>query len=78
MRVTFPEVSLTGAKSVKCNGCGKVLKRRRKFWQTLSAFNRLPDGTQKGRSDIIAELKQEIQAWETVPETCSKCAAGPN
>lgn len=78
MRITFPEVSLQGAKSVKCDGCGKVLKRRRKFWQMLNQFNRLPDGTPKGRGDIVAELKQDIQAWEVAPETCQKCDAQLN
>lgn len=73
MRVIFDEVSLHGEKTVKCAGCGKRIKRRKKFWQTLNPFNRHPDGLPKTQEDIMAELQQEREEWQRQPELCSRC-----
>lgn len=74
MRVTFQEVKLFGEKSVKCSGgCGRRLKRTKKFYQTLSTFNKTKDGRVKECDDIYPELKADIQAWKAQSECCSRC-----
>ena len=74
MRVNFQEVKLFGEKSVKCSGgCGRRLKRTKKFYQTLSPFNKTMDGRPKGYDDIYPELKADIQKWKAQPEKCSHC-----
>jgi hypothetical protein len=72
--VTFNEVSIQGMKSTKCaGGCGRVLKRSRKFWQTLSPFNKSAAGALKTRDEIYEELRAERNAWLNEPETCKHC-----
>jgi hypothetical protein len=72
--VTFNEVSIQGMKSVKCaSGCGRTLKRSRKFWQTLSPFNKNAAGELKTRDEIYDELRAERSAWMNEPETCKHC-----
>lgn len=74
--MTFDEVALRGYKRVKCASCGKRLTRQRKFWQTLSPFNKKKDGSVKYADDIRAELRAECASWEREPEICSACAKG--
>lgn len=72
--VTFNEVSTHGSKSVKCAaGCGRTLKRSRRFYQTLSPFNKNAAGTLKTRDEIFEELLVERRAWVDEPETCKQC-----
>lgn len=74
--VTFREVTIHGSKSVKCaGGCGRTLKRQRKFWQTLNPFNKNRAGEQKFATEIQSELITERNKWLTEPETCSHCKA---
>ncbi|GAA2376306.1 hypothetical protein [Gordonia cholesterolivorans] len=62
--VRFREVAITARSNDKCPVCGRRTTRSKKFWQTISPFNRLPDGTPKTRDDINRELKAEADAWE--------------
>lgn len=40
-------------------------KRRQKtFWQTLSPFNKNPDGSVKDRKDVFRSLREEAAAWQ--------------
>lgn len=72
---TFQEVKLYGTKSTKCSGgCGRTLKRQRKFWQTLSPFNKTATGELKSVVDIHAELQLELDKWRREPEVCRHCA----
>lgn len=72
--VTFNEVAMHGMKSVKCaGGCGRTLKRSRKFWQTLSPFNKKASGELKSRDEIYDELVAERNAWIAEPEKCKHC-----
>lgn len=72
---TFQEVKLYGSKSVKCaGGCGRTLKRQRKFWQTLNPWNKTLAGEPKTITDIRIELQAEIAKWQKEPETCKRCA----
>lgn len=73
-RVTFNEVTLHGQKSVKCaGGCGRTLKRSKKFWQTLSPFSKTANGELKSRDQIHVELRAERDAWLAQGETCIHC-----
>ena len=60
-RHVFTEVSLTAVFRWKENG--KRRQTSRKFFQTINPFNTKPDGTLKTRSDIMAELEQQRDAW---------------
>ena len=53
-RITFQEVAIHSEKSLPCaGGCKRRLKRRQKFWQTLSPFNRnAARATQVQRRDL--------------------------
>lgn len=72
--ITFSEVAVQGQKSAKCaGGCKRTLRRSRKFWQTLSPFNKNAAGELKSRTEIQGELLAERAAWMDEPETCSHC-----
>jgi len=73
IHTTFDEVSLTGYKTVRCTGCGRRLKRQRKFWQTRNPYNKNSEGYPKSAYEIREELSQDIRVWEKESETCSKC-----
>lgn len=76
MRVVFQEVRLYGSKTVECeSGCGRKLRRSKKFYQTLNPFNKTNGGLVKSRSDILAELRTEITAWKSQTEVCSHCGS---
>jgi len=42
---------------------GKKRQETRKFWQTISPFNKLRDGTVKTAEDIQREINAERDAW---------------
>ena len=72
VRTVFEEVVVKGHKSGKC-GCGKMRKRVMKFWQTISPFNKNPDGSLKTHDDICKELIKERMKWFTEPIFCDAC-----
>ncbi|MBP2581860.1 hypothetical protein J3A78_002338 [Streptomyces sp. PvR006] len=71
----FEQVPLTAKKSVPCTICGKQVRRQCTFMQTISPFNKHPDGIPKSRIDILQELKAQANKWETAAETHPKCEA---
>lgn len=74
--MTLKEVAQYRDKTVPCaGGCKRRLKRQKKFWQTLSPFNKNAAGVVKTASEIHDELDQEFKAWAAEPETCSHCKA---
>lgn len=79
MKINFQEVKLYGEKSCKCaGGCGRRLRRQKKFYQTLNPFNKKNDGnewTVKDRDDIYNELIAEMRQWESGIESCCHCKA---
>lgn len=75
MRVNFQEVAIHAEKSVKCaKGCGRRLKRRQKFSQTINPFNKRADGQVKTPHDIRLELNARAEEWKASPEVCCHCA----
>jgi hypothetical protein len=73
----FDEVSTRREKSVKCLGCGKRLRRAKRFYQTINPFNTNADGAIKSRAEIMSELQAEAAAWMNKPEKCSTCEETP-
>ncbi|QKW31451.1 hypothetical protein HUT11_35400 (plasmid) [Streptomyces seoulensis] len=70
----FQEVPLYANKTVPCaGGCGKKLRRQRKFAQTLNPFNKDAEGRPKTSQQIQAELSQQAKEWKSAPETCDAC-----
>jgi hypothetical protein len=69
----FEAVTLTGQKTVKCDNCGKWLRRQRTFQQTLNPYNKNAQGELKSRREMNAELNKAIAAWRMEPETCQGC-----
>ena len=59
----FDEVSIRGTKKWKDPATGKPRQQSRKFWQTISPFNRTTDGPPKTREQIMEELRAERAAW---------------
>lgn len=60
----YPEIATYREPTGKCPGCGKRTRRKRRFWQTLSPFNRDENGTVRTREQIEAAVKAEADAWE--------------
>ena len=58
----------------RCAKCGKPCRRKKKFYQTLSPFNKNAQGLRKTASEIREELTAEYRKWlETTPLTHVKC-----
>ncbi len=62
MRVSFDEVAIKATKRWT-DEAGKKRQKTRKFWQTLSPFNKCADGSIKNRDQIMSELKSQRDAW---------------
>ncbi len=61
-RIRFEEVSVKGMRRWVVNG--KKRQETRKFWQTLSPFNKAADGTPKTRDQIYEQILRERRDWE--------------
>lgn len=62
MRITFEEVAVIATKRWT-DETGKRRQQTRRFYQTISPFNKNKDGTVKTREQINAEIKAERDAW---------------
>lgn len=62
MRTTFDEVAVSVTKRWT-DEAGKKRQKTRKFWQTISPFNKCPDGSLKTRDQIMVEIKAQRDAW---------------
>lgn len=60
--VRFNEVSLKATKKW-VDSDGKKRQKTKKFSQTINPWNRDAYGKPKSRSQIIFELKQQIEDW---------------
>ena len=73
--IRFDEISTSCSSTGNCPVCGKRVRRSRTFAQTVSPFNRNPDGTVRTRAQISAAVLAERSAW--VPDfTHEACAEG--
>lgn len=69
----FEKIGRTEKKVGKCPACGKRAQRSKEFYQTLSPFNKNPDGSVKSAGDIRKALEPEIQKWAEKPVYHVKC-----
>lgn len=69
----FPPVSLTGTKSGDCTVCGKKARRSRKFTNTVSPFNRNPDGTVRTTDEVRQHVRELVREWESEPVMHAGC-----
>jgi hypothetical protein len=72
--IRFERIPLTARKTARCSQCGKPVRRQRTFGQTVNPYNRNAAGQPKSRQEILAELRDEAQAWKNEPATCAACA----
>lgn len=72
MKTTFQKVELTGRWSGKCPVCGKHATRTKKFFQTISPFNKL-NGFVKTEGQIKVELVSQIHEWAKSNPGHAKC-----
>ena len=63
MRITFDKVELKAVRRWVDPETGKKRQQTRVFMQTVSPFNKLPDGTIKDRETIYAELIAARSDW---------------
>ena len=61
-RFMFEEVAIRVTKRWK-DESGKKRQQTKKFYQTINPFNKNAKGLKKNRSEILAELKEESEAW---------------
>ncbi|MDQ0082874.1 hypothetical protein J2W35_003233 [Variovorax boronicumulans] len=61
-RIRFQEVAIK-ATHRWVDADGKKRQETRKFWQTISPFNKRPDGTLKTEADIEREITAQRDAW---------------
>lgn len=73
MRFDFNEVSIRTEKKCSCVQCGKRLTRRKKFFQTLSPWNKNADGTVRTRTEVMQIIQKEAADWRLIPEMCKAC-----
>lgn len=70
---TFKEVSITVKKSGECPVCHGTASRSKKFFQTISPFNRTADNQVKTEDQIYEELLAKSAAWKLEPTLHAKC-----
>ena len=62
MRVNFQEVALKATKRWT-DASGKKRQQTKKFWQTISPFNKAADGSPKSREQVMQEIKAQRDEW---------------
>lgn len=62
MRINFQEISTKATKRYTDEN-GKRKQQTKKFYQTLSPFNKNPDGSVKTSDQIWKEIIAERDAW---------------
>lgn len=59
----FRPVVLIHRATGACPVCGKIVRRERKFEQTVNPFNKNSHGAVKTEEEIQAELRAEAAEW---------------
>jgi hypothetical protein len=71
----FDEVARKITRKGECSVCHKTRTVTRKFYQTISPFNRNAKGEIKSRSEIKKELSAKVSAWHNEPLVCKGCGS---
>jgi hypothetical protein len=62
--VTFDEVKFPVTRCGKCPICNKKVIRRTTLTNTLSPFNKNPDGSVRTHQEILNHLAEMAKDWE--------------
>lgn len=73
MRITFQAIRRNVTKTVKCECCGKSLRRSTTIENTVNPWNRNDDGTVKTASQVRDDVDAQAKAWEPANRTCKTC-----
>jgi hypothetical protein len=73
MKVAFEKVTRRATRAGVCQSCGKRRKQSKTFYQTISPFNLVANGSAKTREQIWKELDAEADKWAKLPPFCSTC-----
>ena len=60
----YDEISTAVTSTGNCPVCGKRVRRSRTFTQTVSPFNRNPDGTVRTRAQVSAAVVAKSRTWQ--------------
>ena len=71
MMITFQEVSIKATKKY-IDVDGKKRQKTKKFYQTISPFNKNPDGTVKTKADIMEQILKEKEEWLNTNENTKR------
>ena len=66
-RINFQEVNVKAIRRWK-DESGKKRQETKTFYQTISPFNKGPDGEPKTRDQIMAEITKERDEWLSYKE----------
>lgn len=70
----FQEIKVWGEKNLPCPVCGKKVRRRLTFMQTLNPWNvNKETGQPKTSAEIYKELHAERAEWATLPSAHGNC-----
>ncbi len=67
MKINYEICEYNSERTGECVVCGKRVKIRQKFWQSISPFNRNKKDEIKSREEIYAELIEEVKRWKEEP-----------
>jgi len=65
---TYEQVTARADRKGRCPGCGRVVRRSRTVMNTVSPFNKNPDGTVRTPAEVQAKVAAEAAAWDPEPE----------
>lgn len=67
--IKYPECKATARRKGACPGCGKTTTRSRTFINTVSPFNRHPDGRPRTAREVQQRVDALARDWAPDPET---------
>lgn len=74
--ITYTAVSVKAVRRGRCPGCQKRVTRSQTFTNTISPFNRNPDGTVRTYQEVQARVTELAASWEPGPEVFRHQACG--
>lgn len=65
---TYEQVTARAERKGRCPGCGRVVRRSMTFTNTISPFNKNPDGSVRTPAQVQANVDALAAAWDPDPE----------
>lgn len=66
--VTYERIKRTAVRKLVCARCGKRFRRQRTFENTISPFNKNPDGTVRTRREVEQNVASLAREWQPEPD----------